>query len=1300
MGEHAGGNSLNANATSASRIVQVAGSVYGGIAIGGDPGSTPDVPDGWGRLVATARVWEHVPGHRDTRRMRAQAVDAAVRLSRLRDEAAHVLGDDPWHEPDFGTRFVEHVDWLLGEPGPDAHLDLFPVEAALLVLVPLVYQVHYLQTAARLVEVSPWRPGADADPGPERAAFEEFADRYGSLRHRARLRPSAAPAIGWWIFHRWLVHQEFADERRVAPLCADFDVELAAVFTSERVSALLHGLRRGPSVCSPEYLSGLRADDQVRRAGNQHIREQRLALLLALAHGVSVEMHTMPDVVAEHLGIPDAVDLAELGATLHRASWTGSQQVPVLSARCHHAAVIEGLRTHVARTDELLHAVHRTVRERITHPMPTLPARLSSDDVLPVDAAVTGWAGFRVDGPRIRELLMGETLYKDRDLAVRELYQNALDACRHRRARTEYLSRTRVEELTFDGLIEIEQGVEPDGRRYVECRENGIGMGDAELRGVFSKAGARFAEQPDFKQEQAAWQRLDPPVAFHPNSRFGIGVLSYFMLADEVRVTSCRMGLDGTLGPVLTATMFGPEHLFRITELARRGDRPGTAVRLYLKDGVRADWSAPAVLERLLGIAEFTTVAWHGDRRQDWAPGQIKIRQGRTPESLGYSVQGTLVEWPGAPEGVSVAWCAQGGALLVDGLVVNPADRAGVVWDSRTQPRMTGVVVNLTGEHAPERLSVDRSTVLGDLSDKVEGLLREAAEAVLVHDRSLLCVEWLYHLSAKNPRLADVVTEVVVRHDLTLSCGRDVVPIGKTGFLSADISLVNLRPDWRRLGKDYQGPRADGSDRLVPDSVLLWRLLAHGSGRWFAELLRLCPELARFGAVRPAVPSRERMVKGVRKSEWWNSESAVSIAVLVGAAEVAELSTAGLLAELKDFGVDCVEFPEADDVPVSSAVLRALCDEHGYLVRSGMRGTVTGLVQAARQGRRSVEEVAALWRRCGVDVSEGVVVAATAAAENHHLKNGHIRGKTVVRYWEPDEVIPPGCVVRMSLDLARDVSEIRSMLGSWGYSVDVEGLQERPTRELATMLSVNQDGTAPWLSRAETVPPACVLEFAENSGLAPREVVERFTASGFAVSDIPADASSADLEVVKADGSQRLVPGGDVPYWHIFSFGRAKLGWAIHRLAAYGFDVPLSAPLEFDELDTALFDDGVIDWSPESIGTELPFAKVVLVASRVNTSPGRIAARLAARGVPVSATRLPRGLPFSLALQVLDHFVDEDSGYYDLSNRPGLRGLLEMSDSLRVPIPQLVTWLNGLGLHTPDIVTAIREAAKGVPRAS
>ncbi|WP_208973087.1 hypothetical protein [Streptomyces malaysiensis] len=70
----------------------------------------------------------------------------------------------------------------------------------------------------------------------------------------------------------------------------------------------------------------------------------------------------------------------------------------------------------------------------------------------------------------MQELLMGEELYGDRGLAVRELYQNALDACRYREARTTYLQRTGQRVEDWAGLIEFVQGVDDARRPYLECR--------------------------------------------------------------------------------------------------------------------------------------------------------------------------------------------------------------------------------------------------------------------------------------------------------------------------------------------------------------------------------------------------------------------------------------------------------------------------------------------------------------------------------------------------------------------------------------------------------------------------------------------------------------------------------------------------------------------------------------------------------------------------------------------------------------------------------------------------------------
>ncbi|NEE33527.1 ATP-binding protein, partial [Streptomyces sp. SID7982] len=268
----------------------------------------------------------------------------------------------------------------------------------------------------------------------------------------------------------------------------------------------------------------------------------------------------------------------------------------------------------------------------------------------------------------------------------------------------------------YEGRIDFVQGTDDDGREYLECVDDGIGMGEAELRGVFSDAGSRFAEQPDFLLEQEQWESVQPPVRLYPNSRFGIGVLSYFMLADEIRVTSCRMGLDGVPGPLVEAHILGPNHMFRIVERVERGAAPGTRVRLYLRERL-SSWSGLNALVKVLRIAEFRTTAEHTGQQRVWEPEVFQ------PER--YRSNGELVEWQDSPPGARVIWCEAGGMLLVDGIAVAPQQQVGVLAGLR------GIVVNLSGEHAPRQLTADRLTVLTDISAQVEEFLKGAAPTLV-----------------------------------------------------------------------------------------------------------------------------------------------------------------------------------------------------------------------------------------------------------------------------------------------------------------------------------------------------------------------------------------------------------------------------------------------------------------------------------------------------------------------------------------------------------------------------------------
>ena len=356
--------------------------------------------------------------------------------------------------------------------------------------------------------------------------------------------------------------------------------------------------------------------------------------------------------IVEHLGIPDPVDLDDLRTTLTKAQWKPKGRHGIqLRAECGHPGTLEALREHSTRVDRLLRMVHRTADEDeiLREALREIRLHVTAGEVRPTrgsdgQASFSSWTTrFRVDERRARELLMGEQLYRDRALAIRELYQNALDACRFRDIRERAMSQQFGRPYAYRGSIGFTQGKDEYGRHYIECRDNGVGMGREQLEGVFTQVGVRFTETAEFLEEQAQWADLPEPLKMYPNSRFGIGVVSYFMLADEIEVTTHRMERDGSLRePEYTVVIPGPGHFFRIKESpAAQATGPGTCVRLYLRDGENAP-SCVRELRRFLGVADFPVTAEHGDQKESWEPGRLEPRQSLPPEQNGINAHGRL----------------------------------------------------------------------------------------------------------------------------------------------------------------------------------------------------------------------------------------------------------------------------------------------------------------------------------------------------------------------------------------------------------------------------------------------------------------------------------------------------------------------------------------------------------------------------------------------------------------------------------------------------------------------------------
>ncbi|MFG2914979.1 ATP-binding protein [Kitasatospora sp. NPDC048298] len=1255
------------------------------------PAGTAPSSDPWVRAVLDSGIWAHA-AQRDTEPHRRHAARLAERLAAVRDGAEQHTAGDPWADPGFATRFADRVEWLLGEP--DGALDLYPAEAGLLVLLPYLYQTHQLLLTTSRLEADPTdlRPRRGATGW--RAGYQSFLAGHDLLVNRAELRPQAASATGWWLYRHWLAQ----DDKGMAALAA-LEAELTAdsgplteAVGIRRLARILAGLRIGADICNPEHLGRLEADELLPGPGRQRIRERRAGLLLAVAYGAAIEPAVLPDTVVEHIGVPNPVDLDGLRRTLATTAWGGSPELPVLKAVCEHEAVVEALREHAARLDGLLLAVGRAVPDRIAQPMPPLPARISADGVVPAEGTFTSGARFRLDDRRVRGLLTGTQLYKDCDLAVRELYQNALDASRYRRARTQYLERSGRPFHPYEGRIDFVQGVDEDGREYLECTDDGIGMGEAELRGVFSNAGARFAEQPDFLLEQAQWERVDPPVRLHPNSRFGIGVLSYFMLADEIRVESCRMGLDGMPGPLVEAHILGPNHLFRIGEKEEHGSRPGTRVRLYLRER-RRSWSGLDALAKVLCIAEFPTAAQHGGRRREWEPGVFG------PSGTGATdgaVHDHLVEWTDSPEGAQVIWCRDGGQLLVDGLRIEPHERIGVLSGDR------GVVVNLSGDYAPRQLSTDRLTVLEDVSPRVEELLAGAAPALVARGAKFFTPMWLGEVTKSSPRTADLVTEAVYQSGAGFGEYWQPKALPVTGWFPLDQAIHN-----GLLAANSRTPRPTASSfQSLPDHILLWRTLAHGSTDLLRQLIELVPELAEPYEVARAWPSDLEVLTGTRDFSETNRSDMFAAARRLGC------SPAGPAERRRLFGVDDLVVAEtADSDDRDGSGMRWIDDRHGR--RRSFR-TVGDLLEVGATLGVSTAQAAARLREYSITVVPEDLPEGTPDEIDLQLlyQDGEIGEYRQI--WN-DGPVPPGHVAQAALRTGLSPLEVRRRLERYGLTVEPFEFPKRVDHTYLNWLSQEHDGRWPWASAAGPLPPWQLMSAREWSGLSADDVRAEYEHLGFTLPPQPTCRESLDdFDLLAGEWEVDWSPfrTDRAPTFHQLMEVAENLGLSLRvltsRLAAYGVRTGMVLPQRQTELDRELFryedmaqsiSDELHDvwWFWLSPDDEIPFYLLVLAARDLGRRPRELAARLRSYGLRVSRDDLPSGLTQGAALRLLtaDGLVmpgPKDSPML-------LAHLVRIARCVDLPVQETARHLRDLGVHVGDLAATVRAALARVPLA-
>lgn len=189
--------------------------------------------------------------------------------------------------------------------------------------------------------------------------------------------------------------------------------------------------------------------------------------------------------------------------------------------QCRDAEIHRALKHHERKVQKLLHRLNQVASPRFL--FSNVLFEIEPAGYTPMDLK------FSVDNSAALKLLTGNRLYSDNRVFLRELIQNAVDACNlRRRLEQDYAPAISVH---FNEDISI-----------VTVRDNGVGMDRQWIEKYFLTIGISLYQSSEVRQEGQR-SRID----FNFISQFGIGFLSSFLVADKIVIRTRKKGGTGLM---------------------------------------------------------------------------------------------------------------------------------------------------------------------------------------------------------------------------------------------------------------------------------------------------------------------------------------------------------------------------------------------------------------------------------------------------------------------------------------------------------------------------------------------------------------------------------------------------------------------------------------------------------------------------------------------------------------------------------------------------------------------------------
>lgn len=305
-----------------------------------------------------------------------------------------------------------------------------------------------------------------------------------------------------------------------------------------------------------------------------------LGVVLRLADLLDFDGKRTPSVLFSHLAVRNPISLKEWEKHRSVNAWSIKPNSIIFSATCKHPAIEASIRKFCDIIDNELKNCNIILSKTSTDKkyLIELPTSLNREKIQAEKDILTGDpiyiyhdTSFHLSKNQVIDLLMGTKLYGKPEVALRELIQNSIDAC--------LLSQALHNKWNspYEPLITVKYYTK-ENEDYLEVIDNGIGMNQEIIDKYYSKIGSSYYQSRDFFDLQAN-SNLD----FKPISRFGIGILSSFMVADSMEVETKRLIDQYEFDIPLKISVEGYDSIFTITKSNKK--EPGTSTRLILRKG-------------------------------------------------------------------------------------------------------------------------------------------------------------------------------------------------------------------------------------------------------------------------------------------------------------------------------------------------------------------------------------------------------------------------------------------------------------------------------------------------------------------------------------------------------------------------------------------------------------------------------------------------------------------------------------------------------------------------------------------